>query len=34
MAFLATFQTWVTTHPLPSNNSLEKLAKTTMGKLW
>jgi hypothetical protein len=33
MLLLATFQTWVTTPLLPSNNSLEKIAKTTLGKL-
>jgi len=30
---LATFQQWVTTPPLPSNNSLEPTTKTTLGKL-
>jgi len=33
MLLLATFQQWVTTPPLPSNNSLEKITKTTLGKL-
>jgi hypothetical protein len=32
MAFLATFQQWVSTLKLPSNNSLEKITKTTFGK--
>jgi len=33
LLLLATFQTWVTTPPLPSNNSFEPIMKTTLGKL-
>jgi hypothetical protein len=33
MLLLATFQKWVTTPLLPSNNSLEPIMKTTLGKM-